>query len=72
MDSLGKRFFFFKKKFILNDNKEDIRHCELSGTSFNEKFTVAFDVLEPSMVMCNLNFEVGIQLKIILGPLLQQ
>ncbi|KAG0749164.1 hypothetical protein G6F57_003443 [Rhizopus arrhizus] len=66
---------FTEAKNILEtqmDSLEDIRHCELSGTSFNEKFTVAFDVLEPSMIMCNLNFEVGIQLKIILGPLLQQ
>ncbi|CAO3681772.1 unnamed protein product [Rhizopus stolonifer] len=66
---------FTSAKNILETQKEtldDIRHCELSGSSFLEKFTITFDVLEPSLVMCNLNFDVGIQLKMALGPLLQQ
>ncbi|CEG68916.1 hypothetical protein RMATCC62417_05079 [Rhizopus microsporus] len=66
---------FTRAKNILEtrtDSLDDIRHCELSGSSFSQEFTVSFDVLEATMTMCNLNFEVGIRMKMDIGPLLQK
>lgn len=49
-----------------------IRHCKLTGTSFEMPFQVEFDVLEPSMVMQNLDFEVNIEMQLAVGNTLQK
>lgn len=50
----------------------DIRHCELSGTSYDLPFQVKFDVLEPSMIMPTLDFEVNIEMQLAVGSTLQK
>ncbi|KAI8639404.1 hypothetical protein BD408DRAFT_404903 [Parasitella parasitica] len=51
---------------------ESVRHCALSGTSFDLPFQAEFDVLEPSMVMSSLNFEVNIEMQLAVGTTLQK
>jgi hypothetical protein len=50
----------------------DTRYCELSGYSFEQKFQVSFSVTEPSMIMSNFDFEVGIEIQLDVGDVLQR
>ncbi|CAO0798297.1 unnamed protein product [Mucor circinelloides] len=50
----------------------EVRHCMLSGTSFGLPFKVKYDVLEPSMVIANLDFEVDIEMELAVGSTLQK
>ncbi|KAG2191253.1 hypothetical protein INT46_011512 [Mucor plumbeus] len=65
-----------KSSQVLEGYKEtetgDIRHCELSGTSYDLTFQVKFDVLEPSMIMPKLDFEVNIEMQLAVGSTLQK
>ncbi|CEP18164.1 hypothetical protein [Parasitella parasitica] len=51
---------------------ESVRHCALSGTSFDLPFKAEFDVFEPSMVMSSLDFEVNIEMQLAVGSTLQK
>ncbi|GAN06869.1 hypothetical protein MAM1_0139d06359 [Mucor ambiguus] len=50
----------------------EVRHCTLSGTSFDLPFKVKYDVREPSMVIANLDFEVDIEMELAVGSTLQK
>jgi hypothetical protein len=51
---------------------DETRHCELSGTSFNNDFSITFDVREPSMAMSNLVFNVGFEMQLEIGEVLER
>lgn len=50
----------------------EIRHCELGGTCYDIEFEIKFDVLEPSMVMTNLEYTLGIEILIDIGDVLEK
>ncbi|KAI7903692.1 uncharacterized protein BX663DRAFT_507312 [Cokeromyces recurvatus] len=65
-----------KAKNVLESNLTEkdgnIRHCELSGTSYDQTFNIIFDVMEPQMIVNNLEFEVDIDMQIAIGNILEQ
>ncbi|KAI9486111.1 MAG: hypothetical protein EXX96DRAFT_31195 [Benjaminiella poitrasii] len=65
-----------KAKNILESNSTEegdtIRHCELSGSSFGQAFNMTFDVVEPRMIVRDLNFETDIDMQITIGNILEQ
>lgn len=72
---LRSKIHFIEANNVLESNPDDegdIRHCELKGISFNENFTITFDVLEPSMIMSNLIYDVDIEMNVAIGDVLDR
>ncbi|KAI8090331.1 hypothetical protein BDF21DRAFT_459783 [Thamnidium elegans] len=66
---------FVKADNVLESNTNaegEIRHCELGGSCNDMEFNITFDVLEPSMTMSNLVFEVGIEMQMEIGDILER
>ncbi|GAA5798402.1 hypothetical protein HPULCUR_003804 [Helicostylum pulchrum] len=66
---------FVKADNVLESNPDaagEIRHCELGGNCHDMEFNITFDVLEPSMEMSNLVFEVGIEMQLEIGDILER
>ncbi|CAO3609346.1 unnamed protein product [Mucor hiemalis] len=72
---LRSKLHFIEANNVLESNPDDegdIRHCELKGTSYHENFTLTFDVLEPSMIMNNLMYDVDIEMNVAIGDVLDR
>lgn len=50
----------------------ETRHCTLHGTSIGNDFSLTFDVNEPSMVMSNVKLNVGFEMQLEIGTILEK
>ncbi|RCI02747.1 hypothetical protein CU098_002491 [Rhizopus stolonifer] len=65
--------FTSAKNTLEFDTKDgDIRHCQLTGSLYDQAFSVSFDVIEPDMMIANLDFDVGFEMQLDVGSVLQQ
>lgn len=54
------------------DGEGEIRHCKLTGKSYNQDFVLTFDVLEPDLVMDNVNFGIDIEMQLEVGEVFER
>ncbi|KAI9029848.1 hypothetical protein CLU79DRAFT_732856 [Phycomyces nitens] len=54
------------------DGSGDIRQCRLKGTTYDQWFSVSFDVYEPDLVVDNFSFDLAIETQVNIGSVLQQ
>ncbi|KAI8350171.1 hypothetical protein BD560DRAFT_410005 [Blakeslea trispora] len=68
----GIQFTKAKNTLIFDTEVGDIRNCQLEGTCYNQTFSINFDVREPEMVLSNIEFDVGFEMQLDVGSVLQQ
>ncbi|KAI8970858.1 hypothetical protein BDB01DRAFT_855156 [Pilobolus umbonatus] len=54
------------------DEPGEIRHCQLKGEVYHERFSITFDVLEPALIMSNIQYDINIEMQLEIGVVLQR